>query len=91
MPEMIPINQAKKSFSQFVRQAEHGEAVIISRRGKAVVVLVANEDYSQLMRLKAAGPDLGLAGLAGTTDDGEELAEILATQIRSSRESIVLE
>ena len=91
MQEMIPINEAKKSFSQYVRQAEHGEAVVISRRGKAVATLVASEEYDQLLRLKAAGPELGLAGLVGTIKGGDELAELLEAQSRNSRESISLE
>jgi prevent-host-death family protein len=82
------IEEAKTRLSAWVRHAEHGESVVITRRGKPVAALVSAEDLMTLERLKAAGPDAGLAGLAGGWEASEELADLVSDQRRSpSRES----
>lgn len=94
MSQTVAVNEAKKDLSHFIRQAEHGETVIISRRGKAVAALVSTELLEQLKRLQAAGPEAGLAGLRDVWDDDGEFAEILDSQSRqpsSNRESSVFE
>jgi len=84
MSQSVAVNEAKKDFSHFIRQAEHGETVIISRRGKAVAALVSTELLAQLERLQAAGPEAGLAGLAGGWDGSDELADSIAEHSRQS-------
>jgi len=44
----ISIAEAKSRFAELVHQAERGEAVRITRRGRAVAVLVSEADYARL-------------------------------------------
>ena len=90
MREAVPIHEAKKELSHFIRQAEHGEPVVISRRGQPVVALVSTELLAQLERLRAASPEDGLAGLR-PWDDSEELVGLLEKNLRQSREHHDLE
>jgi antitoxin (DNA-binding transcriptional repressor) of toxin-antitoxin stability system len=64
-----------------VKEAEAGEPVVIIRHGKPVVALVPASDMEQLRRLRSAGPEQGLASLAGGWEGSEELADRL-TEIR---------
>lgn len=58
---------------------------MITRHGKPVAALVSAERLGQLERLSAAGPEAGLAGLAGGWEGSEELVEALAASRRSRR------
>jgi len=58
--------------------------VVITRRGKPVAALVPASDLEQLARLRAAGPQAGLAGLAGGWENSDELVENLEKLERSS-------
>ena len=89
--EAVPVNEAKRDLSRYIRQAEHGDAVIISRRGHPVAALVGSELLEQLERLQAAGPEAGLAGLAGGWEGSDDLAALLEDQPRRSRQSPELE
>lgn len=44
----IPIAEAKNSFARLVHQAEQGEPVHLTRRGKAVAVILSEAQYRQL-------------------------------------------
>lgn len=44
----ISIAEAKSRFAELVHQAERGQAVRITRRGRAVAVLVSEADYARL-------------------------------------------
>ena len=79
--------RAKAEFAEFVRRAEGGEAVVITRHGKAVAALVPADRLRQIERLSAAGPEAGLAGLAGGWKGSDELVEVLATSRRSQPRS----
>ena len=83
MQHEASIAEAKRRFSAWVRHAEHGEAVVITRRGKPVAALVSAEDLAVLERLHAAGPDAGLAGLAGGWQGSDELADHVSHRNRS--------
>ncbi len=83
MSQEVTVAEAKKQLSGWVRRAEHGETVVITRRGKPVAALVSSEDLEQLKRLRAAGPDAGLLGLAGGWEDAEELVENTLTHART--------
>lgn len=72
------VAQAKAHFSEYLRQAELGESIVITRYGKAVAALVSAELLEDLRRLQAAGPERGLVGLAGMWEDSEDFAEELA-------------
>jgi len=79
----VTIAEAKKQLSSWVRNAEYGETVVITRRGKPVAALVSTQDLEQLERLRAAGPDVGLVGLAGGWDSSDELVHNTLLQTRT--------
>ena len=85
----VPVNEAKKELSHYIRQAEHGDPVVISRRGQPVAALVSTELLAQLERLQVAGPEAGLGGLVAW-EGSDELIELL-NQPRRSRKSLTLE
>ena len=85
-PAIHPVSvvEAKARFSECVREAEAGGVVLIRRHGKAVAAVVAAADVEVLRRLRAAGPEGGLASLAGGWRGSEELVRKVR-QIRRSR------
>lgn len=84
MTKDLTVAEAKARFSYCVRSAEEGRPVIITRHGKPVAALVPAEDLERLQRLRAAGPEGGLASLAGGWKGSEELADALDRQRRSA-------
>lgn len=84
MSKEVSIADAKRQLSAWVRDAEHGETVVITRRGKPVAALVGAADLEQLERLRAAGPNAGLAGLAGGWPGSDELVAHLDHQRRTA-------
>jgi len=77
------VAEAKAHFADCLRSAERGDPVVITRHGKAVAAVVAAEDLERLERLRAAGPEGGLASVAG----GWEGSEDVAVAIRRSKRS----
>jgi prevent-host-death family protein len=71
------VAQAKATLSEQIRSAERGEPVVITRHGKPVAALVPAEDLETLLRLRATGPEGGLASVAGGWEDSDELVTIL--------------
>lgn len=84
MPKSASVAEVKAHFSDWVRAAEAGEAVVITRHGKPVVAMVPATELEQLRRLRAAGPEKGLASLAGGWEGSEELVERIM-EVRRSR------
>lgn len=78
MGKTVPAAEAKARFSECVREAEEGQPVVITRHGKPVVALVAASELEQLDRLRRAGPEGGLASVAGGWKDSEELVRALS-------------
>ena len=89
MTKMMTAAEAKAHFSDCVRVAEGGHAVVITRHGKPVAVLVAADDLKQLVRLRAAGPMAGLAGLVGGWKGSEELVRHLDRSRRTPPRIVV--
>lgn len=83
MRETVSIARAKARLSHWIRQAEGGEPVVITRRGTPVAALVPAEDLERLRRLRAAGPEGGLASLAGGWEGSEELVRALKGSART--------
>jgi len=79
----IPIAEAKARLSECIRRAERGEVLVLTRHGKAAVALVSAKDAEQVERLRAAGPEAGLAGLAGGWTGSDELVELILGHRRS--------
>jgi prevent-host-death family protein len=69
----VSVAQAKAHFSDCVREAESGRTVVITRHGKAAAALVPADALKQFERLRAAGPEAGLASLAGGWRRSDEL------------------
>ncbi|MCP4666367.1 MAG: type II toxin-antitoxin system prevent-host-death family antitoxin [Deltaproteobacteria bacterium] len=88
MDKPISIAEAKASFSECIRQVEAGLSVLITRHGKLVAALVRPCDLEHLERLKKAGPEGGLAGLAGGWKDSEELVKILDQSPRRGQRDV---
>ena len=77
MGKSISVAEAKATFSDCIREVEAGSSLIITRHGKPVVALVRLTDVEHLERLRKAGPQSGLVGVAGGWEGSEELADIL--------------
>lgn len=74
MTRSVSVAHAKAHFSECVREAEEGAAVLVTRRGRVVVAIVPAEDVETLQRLRASGPS-GLASVAGKFDDTPEFSD----------------
>ena len=75
--------EAKTKLAELLKKVEAGESVTITRHGKAVVALVAADDLETLRRLRAAGPEGGLASLAGGWKGSEDLVSVLSSLRRT--------
>ena len=92
MDKNVSIAEAKATFSDCIRQVEAGSSVLITKHGKPVAALVRPGDLEHLERLKKAGPESGLAGIAGGWENSEELSTILDESLRhGQRETIEFE
>ncbi len=86
------VSEVKAKLSEYIRAAEHGEPVVITRHGQAVAAIVGPEELETLQRLRAAGPEGGLASVAGGWEDSDDLVRILETSSRTgSRTSPALD
>jgi hypothetical protein len=62
--------------------------VLITRHGKPVAAPVRTKDLENLERLKKAGPEGGLASLAGGWEESEELVRILDESSRVGQRNV---
>jgi prevent-host-death family protein len=85
MENNISVAKAKAKFSECIREVEAGNAVLITRHGKPVAALVSPSDLEHLARLRKAGPEKGLASIAGGWENSEELASILDASFRQGQ------
>ena len=83
LPKRLSVVEAKARFSEVIRRAEGGDVVVIRRHGRPVAAVVPAADAETLRRLRAAGPEEGLAGLVGGWPGSGELVEQLARQRRT--------
>ena len=83
MSKARSVSEMKAKLSEYVREAEHGEPIAITRHGREVAGLVGTEDLRRLERLRAAGPEGGLASIAGGWEDSEELVRELESSPRT--------
>ena len=77
MEKSISVAEAKATFSECIRQVEAGSSVLITRHGKPVAALVRPKALEHRARWRKAGPESGLASIAGGWEDSEELVKIL--------------
>ena len=85
MNKEISLAEAKATLSECIREVEKGLSVLIKRHGKPVAALVRPQDLDNLERLKKAGPEGGLASLAGGWKGSEELVQVLDESERFGR------
>jgi prevent-host-death family protein len=76
----IAVADLKARLSEVLRDVERGDAVVVTRHGKPVIGLVSADDLATLQRLKAAGPEQGLAGLAGSWKGARRLLEAMSPE-----------
>ena len=76
------VSDVKAKLSEYIRDAQRGDPVVITRHGKAIAALVGSEELETLQRLRAAGPEGGLASIAGGWEDSDDLVRILETSSR---------
>jgi prevent-host-death family protein len=88
MSNSISVAEAKTAFSECIRQVEKGAALIITKHGKPVAALVPPDEVEQLERLRKAGPEKGLAGIAGGWEGSEELADIVEGSARQGQRNV---
>ena len=81
----LSVAEAKATLSGAIRDVEGGGTVLITRRGKPVAALVRAEDLATLERLRAAGPQQGLASIAGGWEDSDDLVAKIAAASRIGR------
>jgi prevent-host-death family protein len=88
MARTVTAAQAKSGLAECIRKAESGEAVIITRHGKRVAVLVAADRMASIAG--GRGPrGGGLAALAGGWKGSEDFVRTLAKLRRSQARRIV--
>ena len=81
------LSEVKARLSKYVRSAEHGEPVVITRHGEAVAAIVGAQELDTLQRLRSAGPEGGLMSVAGGWTDSEDLVRILESSPRAGSRS----
>jgi prevent-host-death family protein len=79
------VAEIKATLSEQIREAEHGRTVLITRRGRPVAALVSAVELERLRRLRSAGPEGGLASVAGGWKDSDELADLLDSSARTRK------
>ena len=84
-PKFLSVAEVKATLSEQIRSVEDGHPVVITRHGRAVAALVPAEDLEALQRLRARGPEGGLASIAGGWADSQELVSILERSERVGR------
>ena len=83
LPNRLSVVEAKARFSEVIRRAEGGNVIVIRRHGRPVAAVGPAEDAETLRRLRAAGPEEGLAGLSGGWPGSGELVEQVGRQRRT--------
>lgn len=89
MHKNVSLAEAKATFSECIRQVEKGESVVITRHGKPVAALIRPDDLENIERLRQAGPEGGLASLAGGWEGSEELSDFLDKSDRIGHRSLL--
>ena len=83
MSRNLSVVEAKTQLSDCIREVEQGGSVLITRHGRAVAALVPADIIEHVERLKKAGPQGGLASLAGGWKSSEDLVRLLAQSKRT--------
>ncbi len=76
------VSEVKAKLSEYIRDAQRGDPVVITRHGQAIAAIVGSDELQTLQRLRSAGPEGGLASVAGGWDDSDDLVRILEASSR---------
>src|SRR5438128_11842053 len=68
----------KATLSERLREVERGTDALITRNGKTIAALVPAADLERLNRLREAGPEGGLASIAGGWKGSDEVARAVS-------------
>ena len=82
MTRTMTATKAKAELASCIRLARHGEPTVITNHGRPVAVLVSTEDFDRLERLRAAGPEGGLASIAGGWEGSTHLIDRALVELR---------
>jgi prevent-host-death family protein len=88
MNKNVSLAEAKATLSECIREVERGKSVLITRHGKPAAALVHPSDLEHLQRLRKAGPEGGLASIAGGWDGSDELVRLLDASTRIGRRDV---
>lgn len=88
MSKHVSLAEAKATLSEQIRDVEGGTPVIITRHGKPVAALVGVDVIEHLERLRAAGPEGGLASVVGGWEDSEDLVRLLEHSPRTGARDV---
>ena len=88
MNKSVTVAKAKATLSECIRRVENGKSLLITRHGKPVAALVRAKDLENFERLRKAGPEGGLASLAGGWEGSEELAHLLNESVRVGQRNV---
>jgi prevent-host-death family protein len=88
MDKSVSVAEAKANFSECIRQVEAGASVLITKHGKPVAAIVRPNDLAQIERLRKAGPEGGLASIAGGWEDSQALVKILEESSRVGQRNV---
>lgn len=81
----MSVAEAKARFSECIGLAEEGNPVVITRHGKSVAAVISVEDLKHVQNIRIAGPEQGLASLAGGWKNSDELVKILESSKRTKQ------
>ena len=88
MDKSVSVAKAKAALSECIRQVEAGSSVLITRHGRPVAALVRPSELEHLERLRKAGPESGLASIAGGWPESGELVRNLEESPRRGRRHV---
>ncbi len=73
----VTVAEGKNRFSAWIRAAEHGASVTVTRHGRPVAVIVSAESYEELCRTRRTDEAGGLAALAGGWDESDAFVDAI--------------
>lgn len=79
----MSVADAKAHFSDCVALAERGRPVVITRHGKSVAAIISIAELEHVQKITSAGPEEGLAGIAGGWKNSDELVDIVSRSRRT--------
>ena len=79
-PEVVSVAEATAHFSELIDRVMRGDRFVVTRRGRPVLALVRPDEAAP-----ALGEPVGLAAVAGSLADWEELPAVVGQIYRRRR------